>query len=366
MNVSDIILGGLNATLNATLDGALNGTDEDTGLDDVEVEEPEGWFDKIAIKYVAAINGISLALTIIALIKFGFCRYHNPKFFERMSLKLITCFLVACVGFHAAFIYSLYYQDDQNCKASTFLYTFFSMVHCFLTTGLGVNLFLIFVMKQQVPDSNFYLYWVVAIVASLAFSIPPIIMNVISYFDVDGCWFSSVKWSWIFYYGPLFTMAVVNIVLGGLVQFALTAHRKQMDGAEHGDSSHEASSANDTSGAASSHMSSKTGRSTHGMTAVEEGKSSSNIVSPSSSKPKKPKKTGDSLRSVAKQVNYYVAIPFICEIATAVTESIPGNGGNVGDFFQTTLVSSMGILTFIVILFDPTVQKSLKEAFKAK
>ncbi|KAI8848458.1 hypothetical protein BC829DRAFT_443788 [Chytridium lagenaria] len=54
----------------------------------------------------------------------------------------------------------------------------------------------------------------------------------------------------------------------------------------------------------------------------------------------------DELRSVAIIVNLYVAIPFICEFATAVTESLPDYGGEIGALFQTFFVSSMGYSRF--------------------
>ncbi|KAJ3106927.1 hypothetical protein HDU96_008048 [Phlyctochytrium bullatum] len=61
----------------------------------------------------------------------------NPKVFERLSLKLIACLVFACVGFHVSFLYSLFLSDDGNCRASTFLYLFFALVHSALTSGLG-------------------------------------------------------------------------------------------------------------------------------------------------------------------------------------------------------------------------------------
>ncbi|KAI8848459.1 hypothetical protein BC829DRAFT_443789 [Chytridium lagenaria] len=145
-----------------------------------------------------------------------------------MSLRIIGCLLFSAAGFHVAFIYSLYYADTLNCQISTFMYCFFSLVHCFLTTGLGCNLFIIFVLKREAQDYLFWVYWCVAVIGAGAFSLPPPFMNIITFFEVDGCWFDDVKHSWTFYYGPMFVMAVVNIILGVAVHTMLMIHRKEM------------------------------------------------------------------------------------------------------------------------------------------
>ncbi|KAJ3099929.1 hypothetical protein HDU97_002661 [Phlyctochytrium planicorne] len=280
---------------------------------------------------------------------------YNKTFFARISLRLILCFFISCAFFHAAFIYSLYFKDDANCKAANLLYTYSSLIHCFLTTGLAVNLFIIFVLKKAVPEWAFAAYWVTALIAASSFCIPPLTFNSSGYSEIDGCWFKSPTTSWIYYYGPLFGMAVVNLFLGISTQVAMMAFNKKMD--------EELGSHNHTwSDPIESEISSKQqNQSSHG---ISSGSPITSVFGRKERTPKKTRKSGDELRSVALFVNLYVAIPFVCELATAITESLPQDQvGELGNFFQTLLVSSMGIFTFIIMCFDPTVKKSLRKAF---
>ncbi|KAI8848456.1 hypothetical protein BC829DRAFT_215151 [Chytridium lagenaria] len=314
---------------------AENGTTVEGGLGEIEESGGENlWFTNISIQFITGMNSISLILAVFALILFVICRVYNKKFFERLSLRIITCLLVCACGFHIAFIYSLYYADTLNCQISTFLYCFFSLVHCFLTTGLGCNLFIIFVLKHQVKDSMFWAYWTVAIVVGISCALPPMFMNIIYYDEVDGCWFKNVRYSWGFYYGPLFFMAAVNIILGIAVQFALLAHRREMTilGKDVEDSSKGESHTND--GSTNHNKSSSIG-------IAESGRSASQLSSPTvhnksqlNLAPKKMRRTGDELSSIAIIVNLYVAIPFICEFATAVTESIPDMAARLATSFK--------------------------------
>ncbi|KAI8854863.1 hypothetical protein BC829DRAFT_485852 [Chytridium lagenaria] len=210
---------GIPQTLASDLDDSLADAEEPTEL---------GWFSNISIKFATGLNSISLILMVFGILIFAICRWFNPRFFDRLSLRLIICFFIACAGFHSAFIYSLYFEDNLNCNISTFLYTFFSLVHCFLTTGLGVNLFIIFILKRAAPDWAFYGYWGAALVAALSFSLPPMFMNATAFNEIDGCWFKEARISWTYYYGPLFFMALINIIIGISVQVALIKHTRNI------------------------------------------------------------------------------------------------------------------------------------------
>ncbi|KAJ3117303.1 hypothetical protein HDU96_007209 [Phlyctochytrium bullatum] len=473
---------------------ALNGSATDDGSYGNGGSEPEGWFTSISIKFITWLNACSMALMVFSIIIFLVCRWLNPKFFERVSLRLVFSFFVMCIGFHAAFIYSLYLTDSLNCKISTFMYTFCSLVHCLLTTGLGVNLFIIFVMKRGVPDWAFGTYWIVSVIVAMAFCLPPMFMNnVISFNELDGCWFDQPQTTWQFYYGPLFLMALVNIVLAICVWIALGQHVETIE------SERRVTTANDVSEYSTArphtphHLDHPTSPSPQPYVPPPPGTlkrsplSHSDVwskpltgaggdpTSPSpypprttsaldSSRPsldppvggrypapittglragghsldtppsappplvtrplspplhsaggsvaspvtqlvharsptpsgwggggalgsyppsgggkpsyevaeegrdkrnrKKKRKTEDELRAIALCVTLYCAIPFICEVPTAILETIPGNGGETGSFFMTVFVSSMGLLTFVVMLFDPSVHRSFKTAVR--
>ncbi|KAI8848457.1 hypothetical protein BC829DRAFT_215202 [Chytridium lagenaria] len=197
-------------------------------------------------------------------------------------------------------------------------------------------------MKKQVQDYMFWVYWSVAVFVACIFTLPPAFMNITNFFEVDGCWFENVRYSWIFYYGPMFVMAGVNIILGASVQTMLMLHRREMSSVgKDSESSKGQSSTQEPQGSIkSSSMMEEAGvRSTTFMTSSANGTSTQQGNQPAI---RKKRNSGDELKSVAIIVNLYVAIPFICEFATAVTESLPDYGGEVGALFQTFFVSCMG------------------------
>ncbi|KAJ3333369.1 hypothetical protein HDU76_008813 [Blyttiomyces sp. JEL0837] len=67
--------------------------------------------------------------------------------------------------------------------------------------------------------------------------------------------------------------------------------------------------------------------------------------------------SSDALRSVALQVNLYVLIPFICQVMASVNELLGPLGGDAIPLVQVTMSSLVGAFTFILVSFDPAVQK---------
>ncbi|KAJ3164754.1 hypothetical protein HK101_000375, partial [Irineochytrium annulatum] len=105
--------------------------------------------------------------------------WRNREFFNRISMKLILAICVANAGTHAAYIYSLYFSDEANCCASVYIYIFTSLLACFLTTALAVNLVVISVLKRKVFKHAFAVYLLASVVASATFALPPVVTNVI-------------------------------------------------------------------------------------------------------------------------------------------------------------------------------------------
>ncbi|KAJ3192072.1 hypothetical protein HK101_007090 [Irineochytrium annulatum] len=325
------------ADMNSTEDGmdpsSLNGT---------TTMPMSGWFSDVSLKFSEVENWIALAFSLLALAMFAVGRYRNRRLFERISLRLIFTIVATNAVFHADYIYSIYVSDPLNCRVSTFLYILTSLFETFLTTALAVNLFVIAVLKRSVVDRAFEIYVLCALIMSLAFALPPALMpGMLGFEDIDGCWFvgdNARRDAWTFYYGPLFVMAILNMVFAVAIRVAFIKHVRKM---YHPQSSIEGPSTSDH--ATSDHH-----------------KSQSNMMSQQQQQPKQ-KRNKDSLISVALQVNYYVGIPFLCVFLECLIDSLdPSYIVPEFPLFLSVLLScSVGIVTFVVLCFDKTLKKSL-------
>ncbi|KAJ3190755.1 hypothetical protein HK101_008413 [Irineochytrium annulatum] len=319
----------------------MNSTDD--GMDPAAVNgtasmSMSGWFSDVSLKFSEVENWIALALSLLALAMFAVGRYRNRRLFERISLRLIFAIVITNAVFHADYIYSINVTDPLNCRVSTFLYILTSLFETFLTTALAVNLFVIAVLKRSVVDRAFEIYVLCALIMSLAFALPPAVMpGMLGFEDIDGCWFvgdNARRDAWTFYYGPLFAMAILNMVFAVAIRVAFIKHVRKL---YHPQSSIEEPSTSD-------HATSDHPKSQSNMTSQQQQQQQQHLP--------RQKRNKDAL---------VVGIPFLCVFLECLIDSLdPAYVLPQFPLFLSVLLScSVGIVTFVVLCFDKTLKKSL-------
>ncbi|KAI9001640.1 hypothetical protein BC832DRAFT_593936 [Gaertneriomyces semiglobifer] len=155
----------------------------------VEVNEAS-WrtFDKFTI----VLTTLSLFACLITLVVFTLLRVYKPKLANRVSLRLAAIIALADIVYNSGWITvnwgSVGPSNTSTCAAAGFVTIFGGLLSVFLTFAIGLNIFLVFVLKIQVTSLYEKLYLAVASAIALALAITAVAADRFGFNGLE-CWF---------------------------------------------------------------------------------------------------------------------------------------------------------------------------------
>ncbi|KAJ3413681.1 hypothetical protein HDV05_007669 [Chytridiales sp. JEL 0842] len=346
------------AELNSTITDPLGNTTETTAEPETTTDS-NLWFTPIAANFAVGINSVSLFFSVVNLIIILVGSRYKPTVFKRLSLKIIFGMQVVNALYHANYILSMYLTSYTACKVTTMMFVFFTILEIGLTTCIGFNIFMIAVLRKNLPPYALLLYWLCSTFLALCFSVPAVsIDNLFGYDPEMGCWFvgpESKKYLWIFYYGPILGLAVLNLVMAISIYATLKAHQKNL--ISFGRKGGQTTKDSDESGG--SENMSQAGTTQH----IESGMMSSSLNAGSSVNGKSGthessgggrRQNGQNpLIAAAMQVNVYLVIPFVVLLWECINDSREDlQQYEVSMFFTNLSDSLIGFVTFLVFCWD--------------
>ncbi|KAJ3097293.1 hypothetical protein HDU96_000424 [Phlyctochytrium bullatum] len=373
---------------------------DDTDEGHVEEEEPIDWYRRVSIKVLTGLNSIGLILSMLAVAAFVVGRMKNKNLFDRLSLKMVLALNFAHAIFHAGYIYSMYLGDSINCKISCFFLIFGSLLGNFIITFLALNLLFISFFPVQARGLNEKFPVILGISTALAM-IPALALSIreeVTFSEIDGCWYVTEVRTMIHKQsmssnGPkstIMTTSVTKIPSTPTSAYNVIAAEqppvprlpspagsptdpevppsRPADDVKPGPGDGttpllgEPTSPKQKSAGGGDEETTKVGiKSAHSMTTSGFG-----FFSPTRSGggrgATKARRDSDSLVSVAINVNLYLFIPFLTEFMMAVEDTLQNDDPYL-QCVQSVLNSSKGMWTLLFLSRDPTIVRTLKQAF---
>ncbi|KAI8916761.1 hypothetical protein DFJ77DRAFT_354046 [Powellomyces hirtus] len=105
---------------------------------------------KAYLALIPTFSALSIFSSMVALTVYVCMRKFSPKAANRVSLRLAALISVADIGYNSAWFtlqYSLEMGRDGPCKTAGWFLIFCGLVSVFTTFAIGLNIFLIFVLK---------------------------------------------------------------------------------------------------------------------------------------------------------------------------------------------------------------------------
>ncbi|KAJ3210936.1 hypothetical protein HDU67_004879 [Dinochytrium kinnereticum] len=193
---------------------------------DLEEVEELDWYSRVSIKVLTGVNGLSLALSLLALFAFILGRIKSPRLFDRTSLKIILFITIADAIFHSSYIYSMYLGDELNCKISCSALIFGSLFEAFLITCLAVNLVIITFSRMGGENQTFTFPLMLgcSFLASFAFATSIGIPTPVEFVIIDVRFIDPTKLSVTF-----LSIAFVNVILAAAIYLKLKQHVRSLN-----------------------------------------------------------------------------------------------------------------------------------------